>query len=148
VIIHYRDYVNRRGFAAFREKDVAGNYKSIKEAALIYSFETYLQAFLEVAEGKSYREAHTGLGRSDLIINLSSREYIVEAKVFANQTQFKKGKGQLAYYCRSLDLKEVIYLVFIPNHIKFAQLAQDEDESIYEITIKTRIVFYDEEKDF
>ncbi|NJO03243.1 MAG: hypothetical protein HC880_17575 [Bacteroidia bacterium] len=148
IIEHYREWVKRRGFAAFREKDEAGNYKSIKEAALVYSFETYIQAFLSVAQGKSYREAHTGLGRSDLIVNLKNQEYLIELKVYSDQYQFKKGKGQLAYYCRSLGLEEGVYLVFIPNHIKFAQMAQDEDETIHELRLKTRIVLYDEEKDF
>ena len=62
--------MKRRGFNVFREKDKDGNYKSIKESALIYSFETYIQAFIQVVDGKSYREADTGLGKSDLIINV------------------------------------------------------------------------------
>ncbi len=62
----YKSYVKRRGFQVFREKDEQGFYKSIKEAALIYSFETYIQAFMQVVEGKSYREADTGLGKRKL----------------------------------------------------------------------------------
>ncbi|MCX6580404.1 MAG: hypothetical protein NT166_09485, partial [Candidatus Aminicenantes bacterium] len=40
IIGHYKDYVKKRSFKYFREKDPAtGRYKSLKEAALAYSFE-------------------------------------------------------------------------------------------------------------
>ena len=81
----FKEYVQRRGFKYFREKDKNGKYLSIKEAALLYSFETYIQAFLQLSKGKSYLEAHTGLGRSDLIINLQEEEYCIEAKVYHSQ---------------------------------------------------------------
>lgn len=148
IIEAYRAYVKKRGFNRFREKDVDGNYRSIKEAALVYSFETYIQAFLHVAEGKSYLEAQTGLGRSDMIIYLNQKEYLVEIKIFTNQTKFKKGKKQLAYYCKSLGLTEGIYLVFSPNHIKFTEVTSDSIEPLEGVEIFTYIVPYDEEKDF
>ncbi|MDQ1352862.1 MAG: hypothetical protein QG657_3168, partial [Acidobacteriota bacterium] len=75
IIGHYKDYVKRRSFKYFREKDPeTGRYKSIKEAALAYSFETYIQALVQVFEGKSYLEPHSGLGRCDLIINIENIE--------------------------------------------------------------------------
>ncbi|MDX2302391.1 MAG: AAA-like domain-containing protein [Microscillaceae bacterium] len=148
IIQNYREYVLRRGFNRFREKDAEGKYQSVKEAALVYSFETYIQAFLQVAEGKSYLEAHTGLGRTDMIIYLKNREYVVEMKIFYDITQFKKGKKQLAYYCKSLGLTEGIYLVFSPNHIKFTEFSSDSIEEIEGVEIFTYIVPYDEEKDF
>jgi len=43
LISAYKEYVKRRGFKVFMEKDEKGNYKSLKESALIYSFETYIQ---------------------------------------------------------------------------------------------------------
>jgi len=52
-ITGYKEYCKRRGFNVFRGKDESGNYQSIKESALIYSFETYIQAFLQVVGGKS-----------------------------------------------------------------------------------------------
>ncbi|MBI4645203.1 MAG: AAA-like domain-containing protein, partial [Bacteroidia bacterium] len=84
----YKEYVKRRGFNIFREKDEAGKYLSIKESALIYSFETYIQAFLQVIDGKSYREADTGLGKSDLLINIKGAEYLVESKIYYYENQF------------------------------------------------------------
>ena len=50
---------------------------SLKEAALAYSFETYIQAFLQEVEGKSYLEPHTGLGRCDLLFNIGAKEYVI-----------------------------------------------------------------------
>ncbi|HAN76717.1 MAG TPA: hypothetical protein DCQ31_02505, partial [Bacteroidales bacterium] len=94
-----------------REKDEAGNYKSIKESALIYSFETYITATIGELGGKIYREAQTGLGKSDMIINVSGFEFLIETKVYGSYSKFETGKKQLAYYCNSLGLKKGIYLV-------------------------------------
>ncbi len=148
LINSYKKYVQKRSFKYFREKDEQGNYYSIKEAALMYSFETYIQAFLQQAEGKSYLEAHTGLGRSDLIIYLHKKEYIVESKVYYGATQFRKGKRQLAYYCQKQGLSEGIYLVFVADHLRLPADVKDNCEVIKEISIHTHIIFYDEQKDF
>ncbi len=56
------------------------------------SFETYIQAFLQVVDGKSYREADTGLGKSDLIINVRSVEYLIETKIYYYESQFLNGQ--------------------------------------------------------
>ena len=126
----YKEYAKRRGFNVFREKDENGKYLSIKESALIYSFETYIQAFLQVIDGKSYREADTGLGKSDLIINVRSMEYLVESKIYYYESQFLKGKTQLAYYCQSLGLVNGIYLVFCPNNVKYPKSVIEQTETI------------------
>ncbi len=55
----YKDYVKRRGFKPFMQKDEKGNYKSLHESALIYSFETYITATMNELDGKIYREADT-----------------------------------------------------------------------------------------
>ncbi len=146
LISGYKDYVKRRGFSVFREKDKDGIYQSIKESALIYSFETYIQAFLQVVDGKSYREADTGLGKSDLIINVNSKEYLVETKIYYYENQFLTGKQQLAYYCKSLGLKVGIYLVFCPNNIKYSRAIAEKTEIINEIEILTFLVEFDEAK--
>ena len=135
-----------RGFNAFREKDERGEYKSIREAALIYSFETYIQAFLQAAGGKSYREAHTGLGRSDLIINVAGEEYLIETKIYYYELQFVNGKKQLAYYSRSLGQHTGIYLVFCPNNIRYPDVVKESVETIEGVEIHTWLVEYDEEK--
>ncbi len=142
----YKAYVKRRGFNAFRERDETGKFFSIKESALIYSFETYIQAFLQAVEGKSYREAHTGLGRSDLVINVRGEEYLIESKVYYYELQFVKGKKQLAYYCRSLGLGIGIYLVFCPNNIRYPETVHEGTEQIEGVEIRTCLVGYDEEK--
>jgi hypothetical protein len=46
LIDNYKIYVKRRGFKPFLEKDKTGKYKSIKESALIYSFETFISAIV------------------------------------------------------------------------------------------------------
>ena len=142
----YRVYVKRRGFNPHREKDEKGNYKSIREAALIYSFETYIHAFVNELEGKIYREADTGLGKSDMIINIASNEFLIETKVYTSPGRFGKGKEQLAYYCKSLGLKKGIYLVFCPNDIKYPEFVKDSTESIHDVEISTYTVGYDETK--
>ncbi len=148
IIDNYKEYVKKRSFKYFREKDEkTGAYKSIKEAALAYSFETYLQVLVQAFEGKSYLEPHTGLGRCDLLINIDNREYVIEFKIYRDNFHFEKGKKQVAYYAKNLGLDSAIYLVFVPNTVNLPAIRENE-ENIEGITIKTYIVFYDEEKDF
>jgi len=142
----FKNYVKRRGFNVFREKDKDGNFQAIKESALIYSFETYIQAFLQVVDGKSYREADTGLGKSDLIINVNSQEYLIETKVYYYENQFINGKKQLAYYCKSLGLNEGLYLVFCPNDTKYSNTIKENIENIEGIKISTFLIEFDESK--
>ncbi len=142
----YKQYVKRRGFSVFREKNEDGQYKSIKEAALIYSFETYINAIIAELGGKIYREAHTGLGKSDMIINLNAHEYIVETKVYYSPRYFAEGKKQLAYYCKSLPQDRGIYIVYCPNNIPYPKHVVEGDEVVEGVTISTYLIEYDEEK--
>ncbi|MCS7035145.1 MAG: AAA-like domain-containing protein [Saprospiraceae bacterium] len=142
----YKAYVKRRGFNAFREKDEKGQYLSLKESALVYSFETYIQAFLQAVGGKSYREAHTGLGRSDLIIHVKGEEYLLETKIYYYERQFLEGRKQLAYYCRSLGQRVGVYLVFCPNNIRYPDSVKEGVEVIEGVEVRTYLVEYDEEK--
>ncbi len=112
------------------EKDENGNYKSIKEAALIYSFETFVTAMMQELDGKIYREADTGLGKSDMIINVANREYLIETKIYYSPSKFNNGKKQLAYYCSSLGLNKGIYLVFCPNDLKYPEPVKEQTENI------------------
>ena len=153
LISGYKEFVKRRGFAVFREKDEKGNYQSIKESALIYSLETYIQAFLQVVDGKSYREADTGLGKSDLVINIKSIEYLIESKIYYYESQFLKGKSQLAYYCRSLGIKQGIYLVFCPSNVKYPKSIKEQNDTVefpedsgQMVQISTYIIEFDEAK--
>ena len=140
----YKEYVKRRGFNPHREKDANGNYSSIKEAALIYSFETYIHAVVNELGGKIYREAHTGLGRSDMIINVRGNELLIETKIYTSPQRFTEGKRQLAYYCRSLGQQKGIYLVYCPNDIRYPANVAEQVEGIDGVEISTYLVEYDE----
>jgi hypothetical protein len=147
VIRDYQTYAKKRGFRYFIEYDELGNPKGLREAALMYSFETYIQSFLEVFKGKSYLEAHVALGRSDLIINILNAEFVIETKVFHNITKFSEGKTQLAYYTQSLGLNTGVYLVFVNKKVNNDYVLENE-EVIDGVTISTYIVRYDLEVDF
>ncbi len=148
VIEKYKEYALRRSFKYFREKSKNGKYLlTLKEATLVYSFETYLNAFLTIVEGKSYIEAHTALGRTDLLINVNNQEFVIEAKIYSDITQFKKGKKQLAYYAKSLSLDSAIYLIFVETAITNPNVTE-MPETIDGVLIKTYLVPYNLEKDF
>jgi hypothetical protein len=147
IIRDYQTYAARHGFRYFIERDAEGNPKGLREAALMYSFETYIQSFLQVVKGKSYLEAHVALGRSDLIVNVRGQEFVIEGKLFHNATQFQDGKPQLAYYTNSLGLKDGVYLVFVKSTVTNPAVAE-HTEIIDGVTITTYIVRYDVETDF
>ena len=147
MIREYQTYANRRGFRYFMVYDDNGKANGLREAALVYSFETFIQSFLQIAEGKSYLEAHVALGRSDLIINIQNKESVIEAKVFSDSTKFKKGKIQLAYYIKGLGLTEGVYLVFIKNTNVNPKIIESV-EFFEGIKISTYLVRYDLETDF
>jgi AAA-like domain len=144
---HYKAYAAKRGFRAFIEKNKNGE-PTIKESGLVYSFETFLSAFVMEAEGRSYREADTGLGKSDLIVYLQGREYLFETKKYYSPGKFKKGKDQLAHYARSLGLDKAVYLVFTPRHIEYPAYVVEGTETHEGLEITVFLVPYDEEKDF
>ena len=146
MIQSYKDYVKKRGFNVFRKKDRQGKYTSLKEAALIYSFETYIHAFITQTDGKIYREANTGLGKSDMIINLNNKEYLIETKIYYAYKQFTDGKKQLAYYCKTLDLNKGVYLVFCPNNITYQESVKEQTQNIDNVEITTYLISYDEKK--
>ncbi len=142
----FKDYVKRRGFKVFMEKDENGKSTSIKESALIYSFETFITAVVGELKGKIYSEADTGLGKSDMIINIAADEFLIETKVYHSPAKFLDGKKQLAYYCKSLGLKRGIYLVFCPEEIYYPETVKEQKEIIGPVELSTYIVWYDEEK--
>ena len=147
IIREYQAYAQRRGFRYFIENDADGKPKGLREAALMYSFETYIQSFLEVFKGKSYLEPHVALGRSDLIVNILNNEWVIEAKIYHNITQFADGKIQLAYYIKSLGLSKGVYLVFLNNEVTNPHVLAGED-TIDGVDLTTYIVRYDLEVDF
>ncbi len=142
----YKEYIKRRGFNPHREKDENGNYKSIKEAALIYSFETYIHALINEFDGKIYREANAGRGRTDMIINVEGKEYAIETKVYYSPKRFSEGKKQIAYYCKTLGLTKGVYLVYLPSDTDCRGRIKEEIELIDGVEISTYLVKYDENK--
>ena len=145
-IDNYKNYVKRRGFKPFMEKDKNGNYKSIKESALIYSFETFISAIVHELSGKIYREADTGLGKSDMIINIDNQEYLIETKIYSGVKRFETGKNQLAYYADSLKLKNAVYLVYMAKRARKPETIREQTEIINNIKISTYLIEYDETK--
>ncbi|NJO01106.1 MAG: hypothetical protein HC880_04860 [Bacteroidia bacterium] len=101
-----------------------------------------------VAQGRSYREAPHGLGRSDLIINIGNQETVIESKIYYDATQYKKGKKQLAHYCQSLGLSIGLYLVFLESGTRLPNYVKEGEETIHGVIVRTFLVMYDEEKDF
>jgi AAA-like domain len=147
IIREYQVYAKRRGFRYFMTKDAEGRNNGLREAALVYSFEMYIQAFLQVLEGKSYLEPQVALGRSDLIVNIKGTEFVIETKIFYDINKFKKGKTQLAYYIKSLNLTKGIYLVFANTAFNNPAL-QEADEWIDGVNITTYLVPFDVATDF
>ncbi len=146
LIKNYKNYVKRRGFKPFMRKDKDGNYKSIKESSLIYSFETFITVIVQELSGKIYREADTGLGKSDMIINVDNQEYLIETKVYSGVKRFETGKQQLAYYAESLQLKKAIYLVYTSKRARKSETVKDNCEKINDIEVTTYLIEYDDTK--
>ncbi len=147
IILNYKEYAQRKGFRYFREKDAEGNYISLKEAALVYSFDTYINALISLVGGKTYLEPQVALGRSDIVISAKGYEYVVETKVYSDTVQFEEGKKQLAYYIKGLNLITGIYLVFVRSTITNPKV-YEAVQTIDGIEIKTHIVRYDLKTDF
>ncbi len=148
LITSFKSYIKKRSFRPFREKDEEGRYKSIKEAVMVYSFETYIHAFLEMAGAKSYREAQASLGNTDLIVNFSGKEYLFETKIYRYDKQFQDGKKQLTYYAKHLGIKEAVYLVFVPDNIQYPEKAKEGTEVFEGVSVQVFLIHYDEAKDF
>jgi hypothetical protein len=148
LINKYKEYITKRSFRPYREKGADGKFVSIPEAAMIYSFETYIDAIISEAKGKIYREADAGLGKSDLIINMLGKEYLFETKKYYSFSQFNDGKQQLAYYSRKLGLNEAVYLLFLSNKIEYPKEVTESVFIISDVLIHCYLVYYDIEKDF
>jgi hypothetical protein len=147
VIGKYKEYAKMRGFRFFLDRDDKGKVLSIREAALMYSFETYINAFLGVVNGSSYIEPHVNLGVADMIITINAQYAVVESKVYHNITHFKEGKKQIAYYAQRMSLKEGTYLVFVDSEVTHPQVLEGV-EIVNGITVTTYIIPYDLKTDF
>jgi 5S rRNA maturation endonuclease (ribonuclease M5) len=147
VIEKYKEYAKLRGFRFFLDRDDKGKVISIREAALMYSFETYINAFLAVVGGSSYIEPHVNLGIADITIDVNGQKAVVESKVYHNITQFKNGKTQTAYYASRMGLTEGTYLVFVDSEVTH-RLVLEAVDLIYGVTVTTYLIPYDLKADF
>jgi hypothetical protein len=143
----YKAYIQLRSFRPFRKKNKKGKYVSIPEAAMVYSFETFITIFIRELDGKIYREPYISLGNTDILINVVGFEYLLEIKKYYSPSYFLKGKKQLSYYCRKAGLDVGYYIVFIKEKIQ-SPLIQEGKEVVEGIEIITYLIRYDEEKDF
>jgi len=123
----YRQYVRRRGFKAF-------DTKNLKEAAWHYSLDGFINFFVEAIDGHTFIEVPSGAGRTDILIVYKNHRYLIEIKVFSNNTLLKKGKGQLASYLQSEGLNEGYCVVF-------SNLHTDDDKLYFEEQINSKQIY-------
>ncbi|MEK8021270.1 MAG: AAA-like domain-containing protein [Candidatus Parabeggiatoa sp.] len=123
----YRQYVRRRGFKAF-------DTENLQEAAWHYSLDGFINFFVEALEGHTFIEVPSGAGRTDILIVYKNHRYLIEIKVFSNNTLLKRGKGQLAEYLQSEALDEGYCVVF-------SNLHTDDDKLYFEEDIKGKQIY-------
>ena len=154
IIEAFQDYVKRRSFRYFRAKDAeTGQYHTLKEAAVVYAFETFIQSLLLPVNGKSYLEAHAGLGNSDLIVTIEGQETVIETKIYTDSWYYDKGLAQLKHYAAGLQAIEAVYMVFIDNQIVVpddikAQNGQTQTLPDNHTPLTIYHIYYDTEKEF
>jgi len=127
ILKKYRQYVRRRGFKAF-------DTENLEESAWHYSLDGFINFFIEALEGQTFIEVPSGAGRTDILIVYQNHRYVIEVKVFTNNTLYKKGKGQLAEYLKSEGLDEGYYVVF-------SNLHTDDDELVFAEDIKGKRIY-------
>jgi hypothetical protein len=131
IIRHYIQYVQRRGFRAF-------DTENLKESACHYSFDAYINFFVERLGGKTYMEVPTSRGRLDTLIVYQDQTYVIEIKRWSDAIYYQKGKRQLAAYAKSEGLPEGFYVVFSSQHQESDTLF--EQEEIDGVKIHTYVV--------
>ncbi|MGH7456213.1 MAG: hypothetical protein ACRENG_32980, partial [bacterium] len=120
IIRHYIAYVQRRGFRAF-------DTENLKESACHYSFDAYINFFVERLGGKTYMEVPTTRGRLDTLIVCHDKAYVIEIKRWSDVFYYQKGKRQLAAYANSEGLTEGYYVVFSSQHQESDTLFEREE---------------------
>ncbi len=115
----YRAYIRRRGFRAF-------DTEHLKEAAWHYSLDGFINFFIQRLGGQTYVEVPSGRGRTDILIRYKGGSYIIETKVYSDNTYFKRGKGQLVEYLKSEGISEGYYVVFSNRHTEKDELFSEE----------------------
>ncbi len=127
ILNKYRQYVRKRGFKAF-------DTEKLKEGAWHYSLDGFLNFFIDALDGHTFIEVPSGAGRTDILIVYKSHRYLIETKIFSNNTLLKRGKGQLAEYLKSESLDEGYYVVF-------SNLHTDKDMLYFEDSIQGKQIY-------
>ncbi len=131
ILPRYVEYVTRRGYRAF-------DTKHLREAAWHYSLDGFINFFIERLGGQTFTEVPSGRGRTDIMIFCRGKKYIIETKIFTDQSYFQRGKKQLAEYLKTEGLKVGYYVVFSQKHT--AEDVLEEEEMIDGKRIITRII--------
>jgi len=134
ILNKYREYIRKRGFRAF-------DTERLKEAAWHYSLDGFINFFIERLGGQTFIEVPSGRGRTDILILYQGQKYIIETKIFTDDSYFQKSKRQLAEYLNSEGIAEGYYVVFSSKHTEKDKLYFEEDikgKSIYTYIIRTR----------
>ena len=120
LLLHeYRAYVKRRGFQAF-------DTEKLKESAWHYSLDGFINFFIVRLGGQTFVEIPSGKGRIDILIRYRNQSYLIETKIFSDDSYFNQGKGQLAEYLKSEGLEEGYYVVFSRDHTEQDTLYSEE----------------------
>ncbi len=119
LLLKYDAYVKRRGFQAF-------DTTHLREGAWHYSLDGFLYFFIERLGGQTFVEAPSGRGRTDILILLNQRKYVIETKIYTDASYFEDGKRQLAAYLAAEDLDAGYYVVFSGKHSARDTLNQEE----------------------
>ena len=118
----------------------------------MYAFEAFVQTLLTAVNGRSYLEAHAGLGNSDLILNVGGQETIIEAKIYHDEWHYEKGLKQLSHYAQSAGALEALYLVFINKGLTLPESITAQANTTQTLGQNTPLhiyhLYYDTEKDF
>ena len=120
ILNKYREYIRKRGFRAF-------DTEHLKEAAWHYSLDGFINFFIERLGGQTFIEVPSGRGRTDILILYKKQKYIIETKIFTDDSYFQKGKRQLAEYLDSEGIAEGYYVVFSSKHTEKDKLYFEED---------------------
>jgi len=134
ILERYGEYVARRGYQAF-------DTKHLREGAWHYSLDGFINFFIERLGGQTFTEVPSGRGRTDILILFGGQKYIIEIKIFTDQSYFQNGKRQLAEYLKTEGLEVGYYVVFSKKHAGNDVLA--EEEIIEGKRIVTRIIRVD-----
>lgn len=134
ILNKYRKYIRKRGFRAF-------DTEHLKEAAWHYSLDGFINFFIERLGGQTFIEVPSGRGRTDILILYQGQKYIIETKIFTDDSYFQKGKRQLAEYLDSESIGDGYYVVFSNKHTEKDKLYLEEDikgKCIHTYIIRTR----------